>query len=337
MEPTNKAHLDPAQVKEVVRDKPKYIESLKKVVDYAQHNKEPDRYLIKDKRYDHVFTHSDIAISGQRLYQLEVKGILERVMDTNSTTAYSVVDVDAVAQALDEVDISTDGTERVMHEFPAKDDLDGIFDDVVGYPRIKELFKRAMTTDTINNIVLVGPPGSAKSVFLMCIRELQGAEYVVASDATGAGFLDVMFSKKPRYVLLDELDDMDGNQQDSLSSYMETGIVKETKYGKTRQMKTNAKTFAAANEADDIECHILDRMVDLHFEPYTLDEFKAVCEHVVPRKTDTTTEEATQIAQALWKMRDCADVRKAIDVAELSEGDPEWVIETLDIYSDEDD
>lgn len=322
-------------LKTYLQDNPEYIEILDTLLEYERENKTPDNPWIQDKEYDSVWTHSDVKVSPQRLYQLEVKGVLDRIIDTNSTTGYCIINRCGVKSTIEEVKkIQEQDYEEIIHSFPDEEDLEGVFDDVIGYEKVKWLFKRGMSTDEITNFLLVGPPGSAKTVFLMCISKLDGAEFVPATETSASGFINMLFEDRPKYMLFDELDDAEKEDQKSLSQYTETGIVRETKYGKKRAIKTNTKTFATANHIDQIMGHIKDRFTILHFDAYDYDDYAEVCEHILPKNEGKTKQEARLIADALWERSGTGDVRQAIQVSRLSRGDPEKVIDVLDEYSD---
>lgn len=326
---------------------PEYIEILDKIIKLEQ-NLDPEDFKDRgslerfndnnDTDHDVYWRNTDIAAHPSKLYQLEINGFIDRVVDTNSTTCYSMSDYrEEIAELVTEFKNKyDDGTRIEMHDFPDEDELEemGIFDDVVGYDDIKFLMRRAMTADDIVNILLVGPKGSAKTVFLMCINKLDNSEYISGKPTTGPGFYDVMFDETPRYVAIDEIDNADSGTQKALADYTETGILVEAKgNNKRRKMKTNTKTFAAANRINDIVDEIANRFVDLHFEPYTRNEFIEVCEHIIPRNENKSKNEATKIAKAVWDFEGFGNVRKALQAARLSRGDPEKILGILDDYS----
>jgi Holliday junction DNA helicase RuvB len=318
-----------------LEENPKYIEHLEKIVEHEEDVAPMDDSILEGKPFDARWSSKDVKIHSSTLYQLEINGFLERVYDSNKYTDYALVDRDKTKEILDNITIDeTTGTMEVIHDFPEWEQLPAdLFDDVVGYDKVKWLLKRGITTDKITNFLLIGPPGSAKTVFLLCLEELEGTEFIPAMDASAPGFLEVMFEKQPRVMMFDELDDMPKSEQKSLSSYTETGIVKETKHDKTREMKTNAKTFASANSTSSILNHIEDRFTVLEFEKYTKEEYIEVCENILPDKENSTPKEARTIAELLFEKHGEGDVRKAISVARLSRGDPERVISVLDEFS----
>lgn len=322
-------------MKEYLKEHPDYIDIVEALIEYEEDNPCPDNVYIEDKDYDCCWESSDVTIHPSKLYQLETAGILDRVFDTNSTTSYALSDRQEIRNIVGSLPrVEGDGTITISHNFPDEEELpDDLFDEVLGYEDVKWLLRRGITTDKITNFLLIGPPGSAKTVFLMCINKLEDAEFIPAYDASGPGFNEVMFSEQPKYVMFDELDDMASKHQKNLSSYTETGVVKEMKARKTREMKINTKTLASANHKSGILDHIVDRFTVLEFDEYTRDEYIEVCEHVLPMKEGTPEDEARTIAELLWEREGEGDVRQAIQVARLSRGDPQKVIGVLDDYS----
>lgn len=326
-----------SQIRAYLTDNPDKIDFLKRLVEYEEENIDDDHAFIEDKKYDSCWDYKDVSINPNTLYQLETKGIITRVFNSNSTTAYSIEDRAMIKKVVNELENQYDGsTKTVLHDFPSEEELTekGIFDDVIGHDGAKFILRRAMSTDGIVNVLMVGPPGSAKTVFLMCINKLDKSAYISGKPTSGPGFMDKMFDETPRFMAIDELDKMDKKDQDILSEYTETGILVETKgNNKKRKMRTNTKTFAAANDVNKIRDHINNRFTDIHFDPYTYDEFIEVCEHILPRNEGKTVDEARKIAEAVWDFDGFGNVRKAIQAARLSKGDPDKVIRALEEYS----
>lgn len=317
-----------------IRDKPEYADVLTRLIEYEEDNLGMEKSYLEDTDYEVCWTYDDVGVSPQRLYQLTTKGFLEKVFDTNSTTVYTLRSREEVKKMLMEFGVDEEGMKEEIHDFPSEEDLpDDLFDDVIGYEDVKWVLRRALTTDDIVNVLLIGPPGSAKTVFLMAMQDLEGAQFVSGKSSSGPGVLDVMFDETPRYLAIDEFDDMDKETQRVLSQHMDTGIVDETKHKKNRSMKTNTNTFGSANSATGIIRQVQDRFVDLHFEKYNQEEFYEICEHLLPRREGVTPEEAKTIADEIWKIEGGANVRKAISVARLSRGDPKKVTDVLEDYS----
>ena len=312
-----------------------YIEILENAIEFEEENPKDIGYL---EDHDSCWRTADIRAHGSRVHQLEVHGFVDRVYDSRSKTKYALSDRETIKEWLEQrkTETNEDGIPKKRFDFPDEDELsDDLFNEVVGpYDDAKWLLRRGITTDKITNFLLVGPPGSAKTVFLLSIRDLfSNSEYIVASDATSAGVMDIMFKEIPQFMLIDEFDDMDKEHQSAFASYTETGILRETKSGKQRTMEVNTKTFGAANDKHNVKDNILDRFTILEFDSYTRKQFIDVCNNVLPMKENTTETEADSIAKAVWEYTGTGDVREAIQVARLSRGDPDKVIKVLDEYS----
>jgi holliday junction DNA helicase RuvB len=70
-----------------------------------------------------------------------------------------------------------------------------MFHDIVGYEGIKRTFLRSLGSKEPVHILLVGPPGQAKTLFLICILEKFGekeAFFTVGGNASKSGMIDVL-------------------------------------------------------------------------------------------------------------------------------------------------
>ncbi len=96
------------------------------------------------------------------------------------------------------------------------------------------------------NVLLIGSPGSAKTMFLLEINRLFKASLFLVGSNTKAGLVNRFFEARPKFVLIDELKKMNQKDQISLLHLMETGIISETKINKTREMELESWVFATA-------------------------------------------------------------------------------------------
>ena len=107
---------------------------------------------------------------------------------------------------------------------------------------------------------LSGPPASAKTIFLMSFRQrLKDSYFIDGGNTTKAGIIDYLFKTRPRYLLADEIDKMSPRDQTFLLNLMETGIVTETKYGKTREAEIKTSVFATCNDPRKISAPLRSR------------------------------------------------------------------------------
>jgi Holliday junction DNA helicase RuvB len=96
--------------------------------------------------------------------------------------------------------------------------------------------------------------------------------------------IDYLFDKRPRYLIVDEIEHMPMKDQTALLSLMEAGIISETKFQKTRNTHLKTWVFASSNATDRMLTPLLSRFVVLHFKQYSLGSFHEVCVHILGRE-----------------------------------------------------
>jgi MoxR-like ATPase len=192
------------------------------------------------------------------------------------------------------------------------------FENIVGHSDIKLIFNKAILSDRPIHILLVGKPGSAKSMFLTeILPTIKDSYFIVGSNSTKAGLVNQLFEKEPKYLLIDELDKMNGNDQVSLLHLMETGIISETKVKKTRQLKLISWVFATANNCEKIIEPLLSRFVVLEIPEYTFEEFSEIAVTRL-RKEKVDKYIAAVIAEKVWNELGSKDIRDVIKVSRLA-------------------
>jgi Holliday junction DNA helicase RuvB len=192
------------------------------------------------------------------------------------------------------------------------------FEEVVGHNDIKQIFVKAILSKRPVHLLLVGSPGSAKTMFLTEImRHHKTSYFVVGSNTTKAGLVNQLFERRPKILLIDELEKMSTTDQTSLLHLMETGIISETKINKTRQMELISWVFATANSCEKIIRPLLSRFATLEVREYTFEEFTEIA---VTRLTKEDVDEsiATHIAEKVWNELGSKDIRDVIKVARLA-------------------
>jgi replication-associated recombination protein RarA len=101
-----------------------------------------------------------------------------------------------------------------------------LFLNIEGYSDIKDIIIRALETDENYNLLLIGPPASSKTLFLMAILDIRkDAVYFDGSNTTNR-ILDVLQEERPKIICIDELDKMPRTFQNQLLNFMESGRVK---------------------------------------------------------------------------------------------------------------
>ena len=112
------------------------------------------------------------------------------------------------------------------------------FSDISGYEDIKWVLQKAIENENPVHILLVGPPGLGKTRFLKAIEEEYPdlTYFALASGSTGAGMINHCFENPPRFLLIDEIEDMKQSDQATLLSLLQDGCLVETKVSKTRRL-----------------------------------------------------------------------------------------------------
>ncbi len=108
------------------------------------------------------------------------------------------------------------------------------FANIQGYDDIKHLVRRALDSDENYNLLFVGPPASAKTLFLLGILECRKGVYFDGSNTTSR-ILDVLEEERPRVICIDELDKMSRQFQNQLLNFLESGVDS----GTTLQHRSN--------------------------------------------------------------------------------------------------
>jgi replication-associated recombination protein RarA len=208
-----------------------------------------------------------------------------------------------------------------------------LFENIIGYDDIKKIFKMSLTSDKPVHILLVGPPASAKTLFMLEFLNLERSYFTLGSHSTKAGMIDYLFEHRPRYLLVDEIEHMPYKDQTSLLSVMETGILTETKSQKTRSTQLKTWIFATCNNKDKLLSPLLSRFIIFHLKPYNHSKFIEVSNGILIQN-GIQFDIAQEISEVVWKKLKSKDIRDCIKISRLAKTieDVEWIAKTLKQY-----
>ncbi len=214
-----------------------------------------------------------------------------------------------------------------------KNDNLNLFENVIGYDDIKKIFKMSLNSDKPVHILLVGPPASAKTLFMLELLNLERSYFTLGSHSTKAGMIDYLFDYRPRYLIVDEIEHMPYRDQTSLLSIMETGIITETKSQKTRSTQLKTWIFATCNNKERLLTPLLSRFIIFHLKPYNRSKFTEVSNGLLV-KNDIPMEMANEISRVVWTKLKSKDIRDCIKISRLARTieDIEWIGKTLNQY-----
>jgi Holliday junction DNA helicase RuvB len=192
------------------------------------------------------------------------------------------------------------------------------FEEIVGHTGVKLILNKAILSERPLHVLLTGKPGSAKTMFLTeMMRSMKESYFIVGSNTTKAGLVNQLFERRPKFLLIDELEKMNNTDQTSLLHLMETGIISETKINKTRQMELTSWVFATANSCQKIIEPLLSRFLVLEIPEYTFEQFREIAVTRL-RKENVDKILAVTIAQKVWNELGSRDIRDVVKVARLT-------------------
>jgi Holliday junction resolvasome RuvABC ATP-dependent DNA helicase subunit len=210
---------------------------------------------------------------------------------------------------------------------------DQLFSNIVGYNDVKKLFRMSLSSEKPVHVLLVGPPASAKTLFMLECIKLERSFFTLGSHSTKSGMIDYLFKDRPRYLIVDEIEHMPMKDQTALLSLMETGIIAETKYQKTRNTQMKTWVFATSNGTERMLTPLLSRFIVLHFKQYKYENFREIAVHILAQE-GISSEIATACADAVWLKMKSKDIRDCIKIGRLSKmkEDVDWIANTLKNY-----
>jgi Holliday junction DNA helicase RuvB len=199
---------------------------------------------------------------------------------------------------------------------------DNIFDNIYGHENIKQIIQMALRADQPVHVLLTGEPGCGKTQFLDDIKGYykDKAYLIIGAHSTKAGMMDYLFQRRSRYLLIDEIEHMPAKDQVVLLSLMQSQVISETKYRKTRQTQLKCSVFATSNGIEKMLDPLLSRFVVVKIEKYSYEEFKDIAMKVLIEKENLEDENlAIAIVNEVWqKSSDNANIRNIIKIAKLA-------------------
>lgn len=282
------------------------LELLKRIAEYET----TWDWSIPGKDLGWEWTHVRIRIPT--LNRLFAEGFLDILYKSNTCTGYRLSEKGkATAKSIEEMELEPAIPEKL--ELP-----DDIFADIIGHGDIKDLLRAAIQSEKPVHILLAGPPALAKTLFLWDIERASGekAAWLVGSATSKAGLWDLVVLKRPRVLLVDELDKMNAVDTAALLSMMEGGRLVRAKKGRELELTHLIWVVAATNRVDVLSPELKSRFAIRKISAYSRADYITVVKGVLVRREDTSPELAEEIAKRLDGLSQ--DVRDAVRVARLA-------------------
>ena len=211
---------------------------------------------------------------------------------------------------------------------------DNFFEYVIGYYDVKRLLKMSIKADEPVHILLVGPPASAKTMFIKSLMKLNNSYFTDGGNSTKAGMLEYIFDNKPKYLLIDEIDKMPTKDQTFLLNLMETGIVSQTKHGKSRTEVLKTWVIASSNNIINIMPPLKSRFFIIELEPYSYEQFCQITVNLLTNQHKVKEEIAKATAYAVWNRMRSRNIRDCVRIGRMAKSieDINFIVDTLRRY-----
>jgi holliday junction DNA helicase RuvB len=213
--------------------------------------------------------------------------------------------------------------EQFYEPEPVRERAMKLFSQIEGLDDIKEMMLRALESAERAHILLIGPPASAKTLFMLEIEKFLGHRVYFAEGAssTKAG-IQKFVGENPHkeIIIIDEIDKMPIKDQEGLLTMMERGSFISTKMRNTRTVKADMVIFATSNSTERLSKPMLSRFTVFEIPEYSYPEFEAISTRIVKKLPQNTL---IQIASSVWKTgsRDIRDVLKIAKLSNPSDGE----------------
>jgi len=292
---------------------PEIRETLKRIIRYEEKREQefksnPIYGGLDTKPYWSLL---DIPAEWHVVKKLMFAGVVERP----AKKWYLLKDRKAVKQAIQEYEKQVEERQQKVEEATTELPED-LFDVIEGYDDIKEFIKMSLRAEEPVHVLLVGPPGTAKSLFLMEIERL-GGRFITAGTSTKVGIRDIIYDELPRILIIDELDKIsDSKDLSALLTWMESGRIIITKHGLRDERRGKGWVFAACNRLKGLPSELIDRFEVFHVKPYTKEQFIRVVKGYLTKRKGVAEDLAEYIAEKVQEYS--CSVREAIRISRLA-------------------
>jgi replication-associated recombination protein RarA len=195
------------------------------------------------------------------------------------------------------------------------------FSEIHLYDDLKQLLRRMLISKESVHCVLVGPPASGKTMFLLSIQKnMKNVFFIDATNASGPGIVDKLFAYPPtKIILVDEIEKMTKRDQNMLLNLLETGMLVSTKVRKTQEMKfVTIKLFATSNDIEQLSKPLRSRPMEFHLPEYDFNGFREIVVKLAADRYRLSREIADKIAFVVWHEMGTKDVRDALQLMKLA-------------------
>jgi replication-associated recombination protein RarA len=195
------------------------------------------------------------------------------------------------------------------------------FENICGFDGVKDIIRRVLDCEENFNLLLIGQPSSAKTLFLLGIIEARKGVYFDVYNQS----VDMLDKQTPKIICIDDLDKMSTDFQNHLLNFLENGHIKDRSFHFEIQ---NCKVFATCTDISGLSKSMQSRFRRLHLAAYTEEQFLEVAVRMLPKLKETT---ARMIGDQVWNQGN-KDIRNLINIGKLLrnvDGEEQIGIETM--------
>jgi len=206
------------------------------------------------------FRYDDVGVHWRLLDKLERKGLIALKFRTNSGRHFVVPDIEKVKAYIQMYQQQMQALEPSLGK-------EHDFSNIVGHEKEKLLVKAALETLKNNgwpiHFLFVGPPGSAKSMFLVAFVEA-GGKYDSMVTATKAGIRDLLIADVRPYLCVDEIDKASREDTEVFLEILQRGTTTITKSGNRREVEVRKMmVIGTANDIEKVGSALRDRFISI--------------------------------------------------------------------------
>ena len=114
---------------------------------------------------------------------------------------------------------------------------------------------------------------------------------------------------------------------------MESGVLTELKHKQQRTTQLKIWVFASCNSVDKLLSPLLTRFRDIHFKPYTQEEFVEIAVNILDTEEGIDRDIALLIADGVYNRLKSSNIRECIRIARLARNDSAQVNRIIDTFA----
>ena len=216
--------------------------------------------------------------------------------------------------------LSLEELEQKAKQLAQQKKQNGLFSAIVGYDDLKLRLIREIESEHNNNVLLVGSPGTAKSLFDMEMQKhLKQCYYFDGTGLSGRGLFDFLASHKgAKIVFIDEIDKLNKKEQTSLYNLMETGkVIYQTAKIQYNFLMPGLKVFATSNSIERLNKPLKSRFAIFRLPEYNYEEFLQIGIKLLSHEYKLPQQTAEYVIDAVWNKMNSRDVRDLLKIAKI--------------------